>query len=198
MKILYLVFHPTLTESRVNKRWKEVLEQSGKVTTSRHLYSEYPDFTIDVEEEQRLLMAHDRIVIQFPLYWYSMPPLLKKWLDDVLTFEFAYGTHGDKLKGKDLQLLVSVGGRAKFYNGFDLFCTVPDLLRPFQLTANLTQMNYLIPGWMYEADNVDEETIERYGQRWVSFIDDPKRSDPKQFLYDEMSADADTYYTEMA
>jgi len=49
------------------------------------------------------LLEHDRIVLQFPMYWYSMPPLLKKWLDDVLTYNFAYGSKGDKLKGKDLQ-----------------------------------------------------------------------------------------------
>ncbi|RTL87458.1 flavodoxin family protein [Ancylobacter aquaticus] len=92
-----------MEQSRVNRQWKQQLEQSGKITTSRDLYAEYPDFTIDVEREQQLLLEHDRIVLQFPMYWYSMPPLLKKWLDDVLTYNFAYGSKGDKLKGKDLQ-----------------------------------------------------------------------------------------------
>ncbi len=194
MKILHLVFHPDLNNSRNNSTWKNQLEKSGKVTTSRDLYSEYPDFNIDIAREQQFLLEHDRVVIQFPLYWYSMPPLLKKWLDDVLTFNFAYGSEGDKLKGKDMQLIVSVGGREKFYSGFDIFATIPELLRPFQLTANLAQMNYLIPEYMYESDAADQETIELFGRSLVKKIDDPKRSNPRQYLYDEMSADVDEFY----
>lgn len=196
MKIMNLVFHPNLEQSRVNRTWKKQLEGSGKITTSRNMYAEYPDFSIDVEKEQALLLEHDRIVFQFPLYWYSVPPLLKKWLDDVLTFNFAYGTEGDKLKGKDMQIVVSVGGRAKFYTGFDIFASIPDLMRMFQLTANLVQMNYLVPEYMYEADEAGAEVIEAFGRQLVQKIDDPKRSDPRQYLYDEMSADADVYYEE--
>ncbi|GAM70692.1 NAD(P)H oxidoreductase YRKL [Vibrio sp. JCM 19236] len=197
MKILDLVFHPNLEGSRNNKTWKSQLDESGKVTTSRDLYSEYPDFQIDVVKEQALLEAHDRVIFQFPFYWYSMPPLLKKWLDDVLTYNFAYGPDGDKLKGKDLQLVVSVGGREKFYSGFDIFTSVPDLLRPFQLTANLTQMNYLQPEFMFNADAESEEVIEAFGKRLVEIIDDPKRSDPRQYLYDSMNAELNEVYQDL-
>ena len=55
MKIMNLVFHPDLKASRVNKLWKKQLEDSGKISTSRDLYSEYPDFKINVEYEQKLL-----------------------------------------------------------------------------------------------------------------------------------------------
>lgn len=182
MKILHLVFHPNLEKSRVNRIWKEQLETSGKITTSRDLYTEYPDFNIDVKKEQALLLSHDRIIIQFPLYWYSMTPLLKKWLDDVLEYGFAYGRTGNKLKGKDLQLIVSVGGQAKYYSGFDMYCTIHDLMRPFQLTANLTQMNYSIPVWMYHADSVSEETIKEYGKKWVDLIDHPLSGDGSIFI----------------
>ncbi len=197
MKILNLVFHPNLDGSRNNKTWKSQLDESGKVTTSRDMYSEYNDFQIDVEREQALLEVHDRIILQFPFYWYSMPPLLKKWLDDVLTYNFAYGPEGDKLKGKDMQLVVSIGGREKFYSGFDLFTTVPDLLRPFQLTANLTQMNYLQPEYMFNADAESIEVIEAFGKQLVAKIDDPKRSDPRQYLYNSMSTELNEVYEDL-
>lgn len=189
MKILHLVFHPDLSASRVNKIWKKQLEGSGKVSTSRDMYEEYPNFKIDVAKEQTLLMTHDRVVIQFPMYWYSVPPLLKQWLDDVLTYNFAYGSKGDKLKGKDLQLFVSVGGRKIFYNGFDIFATVPELLRPFQLTANLTQMNYLLPEWMYRADIADTDTIQNFGNHLVELVDDEGRSDMRNFMNSKMAED---------
>ncbi len=197
MKILNLVFHPNLEGSRNNRTWKSQLDDSGKITTSRDLYQEYPDFNIDAEKEQKYLLEHDRIILQFPFYWYSMPPLLKKWLDDVLAYNFAYGPEGDKLKGKDMQLVVSVGGREVFYSGFDIFTTVPDLLRPFQLTANLTQMNYLQPEYMFNADAADLETIEAFGKELVQKIDDPKRSDPRQYLYDIMTSEVNEVYEEL-
>lgn len=197
MKILNLVFHPNLENSRNNKTWKTQLDESGKVTLSRDLYKEYPDFNIDVEKEQEILTQYDRIILQFPFYWYSMPPLMKKWLDDVLTYNFAYGPEGTKLKGKDLQLVVSVGGRQVFYSGFDIFTTVPDLLRPMQLTANLTQMNYLQPEYMFNADAAEEKTIEAFGKQLVEKIADPKRSDARQYLYDNMNRELNETYEEL-
>ena len=142
MRILNLVFHPDLNASRVNSSWMRILEDSGKIATSVDMYALYPNFEIDVEREQANLLQHDRIVLQFPMYWFSMPPLLKKWLDDVLTYGFAYGSTGNNLEGKDLQTIVSVGGHARYYSGFDIYATVHELLRPFQLTAELCKMNY--------------------------------------------------------
>ena len=54
--------------------------------TVRHLDALYPDRRIYVAAEQAVLMAHDRIVFQHPFYWYSTPPLMKQWLDELLTY----------------------------------------------------------------------------------------------------------------
>ena len=56
------------------------------------MYDLYPDFKIDVAEEQKHLAAADRIILQFPFYWYSTPALLKQWQDDVLTYGWAFGS----------------------------------------------------------------------------------------------------------
>lgn len=45
----------------------------------------------DVIEEQRKLGAADLVVLQFPLWWYGPPAILKGWFDRVLTNGFAYG-----------------------------------------------------------------------------------------------------------
>lgn len=190
MKIMNLVFHPNLRESRVNRIWKSQLEESGKLATSRDLYQEYPDFKVDIECEQEQLLSHDRIIFQFPFYWYSCPPLLKKWLDDVLTYGFAYGSSGDRLKGKSLQIITSAGGEEKFYSGFDIYATIYELLRPFQLTANLCQIDYMLPVWMYRADSASEEVIREYGARWAEMIDDPLRADGRAFIESEVDLKA--------
>lgn len=179
MNILHLVFHPNLGQSRVNKVWAGQIADSGKVTTTRDLYAEYPDFMIDAAAEQALLVAHDRIVLQFPFYWYSVPPLLKKYLDDVLSFGFAYGTGGDRLAGKELQLVISVGGPQHSYmpGGYNNF-SVTEYLRPLQQTAALCRMVYLPPMWMHSSVAADDKTIADQGAHWVSMIDDPERADP--------------------
>ena len=96
-----------------------------------------------------------------------------------------------------MQLVVSVGGREKFYSGFDIFTTVPDLLRPFQLTANLTQMNYLQPEVMFNADAEKEAVIKDFGKLLVAKIDDPKRSDPRQYLYESMNVELNEVYEDL-
>ena len=68
--------------------------------TINDLYEEYPDFFVDVNREQQLLLSHDIIVFQHPFYWYSCPALVKQWEDLVLQHGFAYGAQGSKLIGK--------------------------------------------------------------------------------------------------
>lgn len=182
MKILHLVFHPDLSTSRVNKVWAQKIADSGKVATSRDLYADYPDFQIDVAREQELLLSHDRFVVQFPLYWYSCPPLFKKWLDDVFTYGFAYGSTGTALNGKDFQLITSVGGGEKYHTGFDTYATIHELFRPYQMTAKLSGMNYMMPVWMYRANDASEDTIQQYADKWVDLIDDPLRANPDAFV----------------
>lgn len=186
MNILHLVFHPDLSTSKVNRIWREQLIASGKITTSKDMYKEYPNFQFDIEREQNDLMTHDRIILQTPMYWYMCTPLLKKWFDDVLTYNFAYGPDGDKLKGKDLQIILSAGGKEELYSGFDIFATIHELLRPFQLSAEYVNMNYMLPVWMYEADSASEEKIRQYGNQWITMIDDPKRANGKDFIFNRL------------
>jgi NAD(P)H dehydrogenase (quinone) len=45
----------------------------------------------DVRAEQAKLAAAELLVVQFPLWWYGPPAILKGWFDRVLTSGFAYG-----------------------------------------------------------------------------------------------------------
>ncbi|KAF7658525.1 hypothetical protein LDENG_00011710 [Lucifuga dentata] len=44
----------------------------------------------DINEEQRKLTEADLIIFQFPMYWFSVPAILKGWIDRVLTLGYAY------------------------------------------------------------------------------------------------------------
>src|SRR5450830_1093767 len=88
--------------------------------------------------EQEMLRGYDTIVWQFPWHWCSVPGVLKEWMDQVLTYGFAYGAGGDALHGKRLQLVLSTGGPEAAYTaaGHHRF-TMVELLRPLEATAHL-------------------------------------------------------------
>ncbi|MCA1061835.1 NAD(P)H-dependent oxidoreductase [Rossellomorea sp. AcN35-11] len=143
MKTLVLVGHPNLQQSKMNRAWAERLEKEESVTV-HDLYKEYPTMNIDVGREQNLLVEHDRIVFQFPLFWYGTPAILKEWQDKVLEHGWAYGSKGTKLHGKDFLVVTSTGGPAGAYRagGFNHY-SMSELLKPLQATANLTGMTFL-------------------------------------------------------
>ncbi|MBC7001070.1 NAD(P)H-dependent oxidoreductase [Photobacterium sp. BZF1] len=145
-KVLVISGHPNLNESYTNTVILESLQQGLDSVEVRRLDSLYPDYQIDVEAEQQALLGADVVVLQFPFYWYSMPALLKKYIDDVFSYNFAYGSKGDKLKGKDFILSFTIGGPEESYDplGYNHF-TVEQFMYPLQQTAYLAGMVYHKP-----------------------------------------------------
>ena len=65
-------------------------------------------FSADIQKEQQLLSEADLIIFQFPLWWYSMPALLKGYIDRVFTYGWAYGG-GQALVGKKILVSMTTG-----------------------------------------------------------------------------------------
>lgn len=170
MKILVIVAHPNMENSNINKRWVKELRENPKITV-HELYKEYPDGKIDVAREQKLLLEHDRIIFQFPLYWYSSPSLLKKWQDEVLLYGWAYGTGGDKLHGKDLLLAISTGGPKEAYQagGYNNF-SISELTKPFQATSNLIGTRFLPTYAQHGVFRLTNEEIEISTKNYLNHI----------------------------
>ena len=140
--------------------------------TFRDLYELYPDFMIDVEEEQKLLKEHDVIVLQHPFYWYSAPSLVKEYLDLVLTYGWAYGEGGTSLQGKILLQAISAGGSEDVYctQGRNRF-TIRQLLAPFDQTASLCGLRYLAPHVIHGANQMsDAATIQPLAQAYARLL----------------------------
>jgi putative NADPH-quinone reductase len=173
MKILVNVFHPQLATSRVNRRWVEALENHDGIHVKKP-YEHYPDWNIDVAFEQSLLLAHDRIVFQHPFWWYSTPPLMKKWLDDVLTYGWAYGPGGVALQGKDWVSAISSGGPADSYQsgGYNNY-SMSELLKPLQQTANLIGMKFLPPFILHGTVQISPEAIDVSASTYLDHICNP-------------------------
>lgn len=145
-RVLVISGHPNLSESNTNQIILDSLAANIENIEIRRLDDLYPSYQIDIQEEQQALLAADTIVLQFPFYWYSVPGLLKKWMDDVFSYDFAYGSKGDKLHGKDFILSFTIGGPEESYDplGYNHF-SIAQLVQPLQQTAYLSGMKFHAP-----------------------------------------------------
>ena len=178
-RILINVVHPNLSQSTGNQALMVGVSGMEDVTV-RDLYAEYPDWRIDVALEQQLLVEHDVIVFQHPLYWGSSPALLKEWLDRVLEMGFAFPPgKGDALKGKVWQQAVTAGGTEDNYDGLDGRCTLNELLSPFRSAARFCQMKWrdpffvfgVVPSGVNSADMTTADRLDAAGRRYRDLLE---------------------------
>lgn len=162
MKILVLFAHPRFEASVVQKELVSAIGSLAGVEV-RDLYRLYPDFAIDVEAEKSALLANELIVMQHPFYWYSLPAIMKEWLDLVLEYNWAYGPRGTALAGKFLMSAISTGGDAEAYHaqGRNRF-PLEHLLSPLNQTAHLCNMGWLKPFIVYSGRRMTRD--ERLGE----------------------------------
>ena len=179
--IYVIAAHPAWRESRVNRPMMEAARAQPRVHL-QDLYSSYPDYAIDVIREQQAMETASLVVLLHPIQWYSMPALQKLWLDEVLTYGWAYGEGGSALKGKDLWLVGTTGGPEESYHPqgynryfFDAF------LPPYEQTAALCGMRFLPPLILHAAHSVPvavvAQHVQTFGQRLQRYPDWPELED---------------------
>jgi NAD(P)H dehydrogenase (quinone) len=100
--------------------------------------------TADVAAEQDKLRRADLVIFQFPLWWFSMPAIMKGWFERIYAYGFAYGVgehsetrwgerYGEGVfAGKRAMLVVTTGGWAEHYSERGINGPIDDLLFPIQ------------------------------------------------------------------
>ncbi len=159
LPVLLIVAHPAPHVSRVNRALAAAARDVPGVTV-HDLYAAYPDFFVDVRAEQDRLLAHSTLLFQHPLYWYSVPALLKEWIDVVLERGWAYGREGTRLAGKRWAHAVTTGGPEDAYDakGANRF-SLDEFLRPLEQTARLCRTRWRAPFRIHGARTLDEERL---------------------------------------
>ncbi|WP_212005257.1 NAD(P)H-dependent oxidoreductase [Chitinophaga sp. HK235] len=174
MKTLVIIIHPNLESSLINRLWLDALKKHPDKYTLHDLHHQYPDEKIDIEREQQLLEAHDKIIFQFPFYWFNCPPFFKKWLDEVLTHGWAYGKDsGYRLAGKKIALGITAGIRENDYNANGRYqYTLRELTAPFEVTFNYIRADYQFFFAFYGAEhNPETAIVEENAREYLTFID---------------------------
>ncbi|GAA1921595.1 NAD(P)H-dependent oxidoreductase [Streptomyces sodiiphilus] len=146
--------------------------QLNVMEASRHSW-EHSTLPPEVAAEQEKLLAADAVVLQFPLWWFSMPALLKGWVDRVFTYGFGYGTgragrrlYGDgTLAGRRAMVAVTIGAGEPSFSARGINGHLPDVLFPLQHGLfHYTGMAALPPFAVFEAAHVDEARFARIAE----------------------------------
>lgn len=165
MKTLVIVAHPRIAASATQTFFKTAAKQENNVTW-HELATPF-----DISHEQELLHAADRIILQFPMYWYSAPAILKQWLDEVWNAEL---TSRRLVKGHELGIVVTVAHSAQsFMPGASQQFTIAELLRPYQALAYATGMKYLPPFPVYQFAQQSDEQRQLLFIRYQQYLSAP-------------------------
>ncbi|MQA53941.1 MULTISPECIES: NAD(P)H-dependent oxidoreductase [Pseudomonas] len=88
----------------------------------------------DIQGELDKLLWADLLILNFPVYWFSVPAMLKGWIDRVLVSGVCYG--GKRfydqggLVGKKALLSLTLGGREHMFGQGAIHGPLEDMLRP--------------------------------------------------------------------
>jgi glutathione-regulated potassium-efflux system ancillary protein KefF len=171
--VLVLIAHPDIARSRVNR----ALAAQARLLPAedvevRDLYALYPDYVIDIEAEQAALAAARSVVWVHPVQWYSMPAMMKLWMDEVLAFRWAYGPGGRALVGKCVWVVVSTGGVEASYRQpgveagpFDRF------LVPYHQTAETVGMRFLDPLVFHGAHRAEAHEVHAHAHAFAQRLE---------------------------
>ncbi len=103
-------FHPVATAADfTQRRFPEALQYDRE----QKFAHEHQAFAADIQSELDKLLWCDMLILQFPLWWFSVPAILKGWIDRVFVNGVVYGKgrrmDAGGLKGRKAMLTVSTG-----------------------------------------------------------------------------------------
>ncbi|WP_025111324.1 NAD(P)H-dependent oxidoreductase [Pseudomonas sp. H1h] len=149
-------------------------DDSRPFNTSRDSKLAYAQGTqaADIAAEQAKLLWADALILQFPLWWFSMPAILKGWVERVYACGFAYGVgeHSDsrwgerygegKMKGKRAMLMVTTGGWDSHYSPRGINGPIDDVLFPINHGVLYYPGFEVVPPFVaYRVGRMDEATF---------------------------------------
>ena len=159
-RTLLLVFHRDLTKSKANAALIAAARDIPGVEVV-DMQARYPDDRIDVmgdtDDCVAQLLSADRIVFQFPVQWYSVPSIMKAWLDAILTrmYYIRHAEEGARLEGTPLMIGATAGNVPEAYTpeGQNHFPMI-EILTPLRATAWRCRLPLAEPFVLYRADKL--------------------------------------------
>jgi glutathione-regulated potassium-efflux system ancillary protein KefF len=169
--ICVIFAHPYQSRSRANRALLEPLRAMPAVEV-RSLYDLYPDFDIDVAAEKEALLKARLVVWMHPVYWYSVPGLLKHWFDQVLSQGWAYGEGGNALRGKSCLWVATTGGDDVAYSAAGVHeQPFANFVAPVEETARFCGMRWQAPFLVHGAHVLGDADLRERGRQLAARLE---------------------------
>lgn len=176
--ILIIHAHPYPSRSRATHALLQAALTLPEVTV-HSLYERYPDFDIDIAAEQAALSEAALTVWLHPLYWYSVPGMMKHYFDKVLALGWAYGgknsgkssgsigkssgkseDSGRALHGKHCLWAPSTGGDGEAYSIDGIHeHEFANFVKPMEMTARFCGMFWQPPFAVHGAHVISNDEL---------------------------------------
>ncbi|MFF4696270.1 NAD(P)H-dependent oxidoreductase [Streptomyces chattanoogensis] len=139
----------------------------------------------DIAAEQEKVRWSDAVILQFPMWWFSVPAILKGWIDRVFTNGFAHGPavpppySEGALGGRRALLSTTIGARESAFSDRGIHGSLAEVLHPLQHGVFwFTGMAPLDPFAVYSTIDLPQERFaavkREYGRRLDGlFTDEP-------------------------
>ena len=130
-------------------------------------------FVPELEQEMEKLEQCDLMIWQFPLWWFSVPAILKGWVDRVFAMGRVYGGgriyENGLFTGKRALLSLTTGGGPEHYRPDGLQGDMLGILRPLHRgILEFTGFTVLAPHITYSPARKSEEDLTAELQRFAS------------------------------
>jgi NAD(P)H dehydrogenase (quinone) len=165
-------------------KWNPVSDRHNFTTTANAEYLKQQveemhatanhGFAPEVQAEMDKVNACDALIFQFPLWWFSMPAILKGWVDRVFAMGYAYGGgrwyNRGVFQGKRAMLSLTTGGGDTFFSSEGLSGDIHMQLYPINYgILRFCGFDVLPPHISYGAGRASPEQraayLESYAQR---------------------------------
>ena len=140
----------------------------------------------DITAEVEKVKAADLIIFSFPLHWFSVPAILKGWIDRVFVSGLTYG--GKRfydqggLKGKKALLSFTLGGREHMFGDAAIHGEIETMLRPLlRGTLYYVGMDVLPPFIGYHIPYIDQAAREQILKEYSDYLRNIEDLKPLEF-----------------
>lgn len=191
MHTLVVVSHPKIDHSNTQSFFREA---SAPLPSVRIVHLDAVTKPDQMPNQADLQWA-DRIIFQFPLYWYSAPASLWQWLDELWIKGVVYDENGGLLTGKTLGLVINYSqAPTTFRMGGSNQHPLDDFLTPFVAIAKRTGLTLLPTLAVPQFDRMTEEQhlqlLIDY-QQYLTLADPYDRTARSEWFTEQLQAHGD-------
>lgn len=152
-----------------------------KVQLEEQYATEHNGFTEEIETELKKLESCDLFIMQFPLWWFGMPAMMRGWVDRVFAMGRAYGNgklyNEGVFKGKRAFLSLTTGGPAASYQKDGFNGDINGILRPIhrgilQFVGFSVLAPHIVYGPVRLTDEERQAQLAAYAERLKTIVDE--------------------------